>query len=197
MTGGWTLGTSNASSLFLGILACPVSSGIETSGEEAKKSTTWRRLRSVPKCSDLTAGAWGSLSWMAEKISTRLIESMPRSESSSMSNSSISTGYPVFSATTFRSTACNWSLSTSSTEDRIFPGFACRPAFFSEIAVATREGWFSETGDVVTVARTLLRTAATILSVLKPSELGATARVDEIRPCCCSSNAWNTCKVLS
>ncbi len=39
------------------------------------------------------------MSWIAEKISTRLIESMPRSASSRISSSSMSTGYPVFSAT--------------------------------------------------------------------------------------------------
>src|SRR5713226_3034562 len=57
-----------------------------------RKSTTCRSVRKVPRCSDLTTGACGSLSCKAEKISTRLMESMPRSESSSMSNSSISAG---------------------------------------------------------------------------------------------------------
>ena len=51
------------------------------------------------RCSGLTAGASGSRSCSAERISTRLIESIPRSSSSCMSSSSISTGYPVFSAT--------------------------------------------------------------------------------------------------
>ena len=57
------------------------------------------RVRSAPRCSGLTAGASGSRSCSAERISTRLIESIPRSSSSCMSSSSISTGYPVFSAT--------------------------------------------------------------------------------------------------
>ena len=59
-----------------------------------------RRVRSVPRCSGLTAGASGSRSCRAERISTRLIESIPRSASRAMSSSSISAGYPVFSATT-------------------------------------------------------------------------------------------------
>ena len=57
------------------------------------------RVRSVPVCSGPIDGVSGSRSCTAERISTRLIESIPRSASSRMSSSSISTGYPVFSAT--------------------------------------------------------------------------------------------------
>ena len=49
-------------------------------------------VRSVPRCSGLMTGASGSRSWSAERISTRLIESMPRSASSCIPGSSISGG---------------------------------------------------------------------------------------------------------
>ncbi len=48
-----------------------------------------------------TSGIQGFSSLMLEKISTRLMESMPRSVSRPMSMERISRGYPVFSATTF------------------------------------------------------------------------------------------------
>ena len=50
-----------------------------------------------------TSGSHGFSSLIAEKISTRLIESMPRSSSRSMSIVKISFGYPVLSATTSKS----------------------------------------------------------------------------------------------
>ena len=61
-------------------------------GSWARNSAIWRSVRSEPRCSGLTVGASGKRSCMAERISTRLIESMPRSASSCMSSSSMSTG---------------------------------------------------------------------------------------------------------
>src|SRR5271163_2877682 len=58
------------------------------------------RLRNEPSCSGLTGDSPGSRSCNAERISTRLIESIPRSASSCMSRSSTGAGYPVFSETT-------------------------------------------------------------------------------------------------
>jgi len=58
-------------------------------------SSVLKRPRS-PGC---TTGALGTRSWKAERISTRLIESMPRSASISICRFSISGGYPVFSPT--------------------------------------------------------------------------------------------------
>ena len=52
----------------------------------------WRSVRSDAMCSALTSGRFGWRCWMAEKISTRLIESIPSPASSSMSRLSTSTG---------------------------------------------------------------------------------------------------------
>ncbi len=61
-------------------------------GEAARKATICRRLCRVPRCSGLICGASGRRSCNADRISTRLIESMPRSASSAMSSSNISVG---------------------------------------------------------------------------------------------------------
>ena len=58
----------------------------------ARKSTIWPTVCNVPRCSGLIAGAPGNLSCRAERISTRLIESMPRSVSSAISRFNMSTG---------------------------------------------------------------------------------------------------------
>ena len=69
-------------------------------GPETRKSTTCFSVCKLPRCSGFISGAAGSSVRRAAMISTRLIESTPRSESKPMSKLSISTGYPVFSATT-------------------------------------------------------------------------------------------------
>ena len=56
------------------------------------KAKTCRKVLKVPKCSGLTAGAPGIRSDTAERISTRLMESMPRSDSRSMSSPRVSAG---------------------------------------------------------------------------------------------------------
>src|SRR5206468_3377503 len=56
-----------------------------------KSATSWRVWR-VPRCSGLTSGAWGSFSRRAERISTRLIESTPRSASRLSRRSRLSGG---------------------------------------------------------------------------------------------------------
>ena len=61
---------------------------------------TSARVTSVPNWSGLITGAPGNFSWIAERISTRLMLSMPRSASNAISMPSMSVGYPVFSATT-------------------------------------------------------------------------------------------------
>ncbi len=50
------------------------------------------KVRNVPRCSGLTLGAPGNFSDTAERISTRLMESMPRSPSRSMSGLIVSAG---------------------------------------------------------------------------------------------------------
>ena len=65
-------------------------------GFKAAPESRWRAIspsvRNVPRCSGPITGEPGMRSCSAERISTRLIESMPRSESMPMSSSSISTG---------------------------------------------------------------------------------------------------------
>ncbi len=80
--------------------------GVEAvpAGWTPMNSMIWRRVRSLPSWSGWMTGAPGSFSWTPDMISTRLIESMPRSDSMSMSRLSISAGYPVFSLTICRMT---------------------------------------------------------------------------------------------
>src|SRR5439155_698270 len=109
-------------------------------GDPPMNSTTCRKVRRVPRCSGLTAGAPGKRSCNAEKISTRLIESMPRSASSSMSNASISLGYPVFSATTDNKTATAESAASS----------ACGLAGAATTGDTTGEGGAATVGGATT-----------------------------------------------
>ncbi len=80
--------------------------GPEDSGARAvfsqRKAAICPRVLRVPRVS---GGIWGSpgiFSSRVARISTRLMESMPRSASMSMSSASISTGYPVSRLTTSR-----------------------------------------------------------------------------------------------
>ena len=68
-------------------------------------STISPRVWSVAISPASTSGSPGSASLIALRISTRLMESMPRSPSRVISSPSISAGYPVFSATTCISSA--------------------------------------------------------------------------------------------
>ena len=67
-------------------------SGLRTAGAVASSSATSRRVWSWPRCSGFTCRAPGRRSWSDERISTRLIESMPRSVSRPMSRFSMSVG---------------------------------------------------------------------------------------------------------
>ena len=93
------------------------------------------RVCRVPRCSGLTTGASGRRSCSADRISTRLIESMPRSASSVIPSSSISAGYPVFSAITARSVC--W---TSAGVARRGGGRSRRAAPAARKAAMSREG---------------------------------------------------------
>ena len=57
-----------------------------------RKAVTWRRVRIEPSCSGVMRGADGSFSWSSESMATRLMESMPRSDSMSISWFSDSAG---------------------------------------------------------------------------------------------------------
>ena len=59
---------------------------------EFRKPTMSRNVWMAPSCSGLTGGASGSFSCNAERISTRLMESIPKSASSDMSGFNISAG---------------------------------------------------------------------------------------------------------
>ena len=69
-----------------------IASGTSSAGAPDRKFATSRSVCSDPRCSVFTSGAFGSLSCTAARISTRLIESIPRSASSDMSKFNISTG---------------------------------------------------------------------------------------------------------
>ena len=60
-------------------------------------------VRSEPSSAASTSGISGTCSFSAARISTRLIESTPRSDSRSIPSSIMSDGYPVFSDTAARS----------------------------------------------------------------------------------------------
>ena len=77
-------GVAETGSVF-GVVSEPVST------RPKKSATSWRVCR-VPRCSGLTTGAVGNLSWRALRISTRLMESTPRSPSRDMPRLSMSTG---------------------------------------------------------------------------------------------------------
>lgn len=76
-------------------------------------STIWRRVRSFRSSPTSPLACSPTRSRTADRTSTRLIESTPRSDSSSMSTFSIATGYPVRSATTDSSSSSNASAVSS------------------------------------------------------------------------------------
>ena len=78
------------------------------------------RVFKVPMISGETAGSSGICSSRADKISTRLMESIPSSASISMSRPSISTGYPV-----------NWPTISSIVVTILFWGLSERSDIFS------------------------------------------------------------------
>ncbi len=92
-----TAAVGGAAEDFAVFVICPSSSA---GPAPTRYATICPRVFIVPITSGETWGRWGIFSSKADRISTRLIESMPRSASMSISSAIISTGYPVRSLTT-------------------------------------------------------------------------------------------------
>ena len=172
------------------VSAASTTSDRTSESSSLRKATICRRVRRVPRCSGPTAGASGMRSCNVERISTRLMESMPRSESISMSRFKMSAGYPVFSATTSRRTTSTLPVSMEEAEEAEEAGEAAIGISAGGGAGAAAGGGITEGGGGAGAA---IRTCGTGAGTGVRAG-SARGRGDGARPSLCSTRrcCWST-----